>query len=116
MFSKYNIPATGLLLQVMHHENWPVLQKFKMLALVLETIHYRTLMRKIYLCNYINEIAKADKILAPVLTNLNFSLPLPTNRRRRKKEKLSVSCRQSHRIAITIDSKDFIFNQLLLCA
>lgn len=119
VLKKYNIPATGFVIAGnVHHENWPVLQKFKDAGFGIgnHTLSHVNA-QNLSAANYINEIAKADKILAPVLTNPKFfRYPYLITGEGAKKSKIQAYLAANHyRIApITIDSKDFIFNQLLL--
>jgi peptidoglycan-N-acetylglucosamine deacetylase len=118
-FKNNNVPATGFVIAGnVKADNWKVLQKFHEAGLALgnHTLSHKNL-NKVNPETYIQEIDTADKILAPVLTTPKFfRYPYLAMSNGDKKEKiLHFLASKNYQVApITIDSKDFIFNQLLL--
>lgn len=118
-FQKAEIPATGFVIAgKIGKDNWPVLQKFREAGFGLgnHTLTHANLNR-LSSDSYIHEIDAADKILRPILTKPKyFRYPyLATSSGKKKDAVLNYLSEKKYRIApITIDSKDFIFNQLLL--
>lgn len=118
-FKKNDVPATGFVIAgKIQKENWPVLQKFREAGLGLgnHTLTHANLNR-MATESYIHEIDAADKILKPILSKPKyFRYPyLATSNGKKRDTVLNFLSEKKYRIApITIDSKDFIFNQLLL--
>jgi peptidoglycan/xylan/chitin deacetylase (PgdA/CDA1 family) len=115
----HEVPATGFVIAGnVHKENWAVLQKFKDAGLgignhTLSHVNVRTLSAEAY----IQQIENADKILTPWLTEPKFfRYPYLAQGEGVKKENIKdyLLHKNYHIAPITIDSKDFIFNQLLL--
>lgn len=113
------VPATGFIIagEVSRH-NWKILHKFRDVGLGLgnHTFSHSNL-NKINADAYIKEIESADKTLASVLTKPKyFRYPYMAMSGGAKKDKiLQYLAEKEYQIApITIDSKDFVFNQLLL--
>ena len=113
------VPATGFIIaKEVTAKNWDMLRKFHDAGLGLgnHTLSHANLNR-VGPEAYIKEIDAADKILSPVLTEPKyFRYPYLAmgigNNKNRVKHYLSS---KNYQIApISIDSKDFIFNQLLL--
>ena len=113
------IPATGFVIaKEITTKNWQTLQKFRDAGLGLgnHTLSHANLNR-IGPTAYIQEIEAADKILSPVLTEPKyFRYPYLVmgagSNKTMVKQYLSS---KNYQIApISIDSKDFIFNQLLM--
>lgn len=113
------VPATGFIIAgEVRADNWPMLQKFRDSGFGLgnHTLTHANL-NKMTVEAYIQEIQKSDKILSSVLTKPKyFRFPYLVEGQGSKKEKIMhYLFSKNYRIApITIDSKDFIFNQLLL--
>lgn len=114
-----NIPATGFVIagHIMPSD-WPLLHKFRDSGFSLGNHTYsHANLNKLSIENYIQEIDMADKILQPVLSEPKyFRFPyLATGKGPKQEEILNHLFSKNYQIApITIDSKDFIFNQLLL--
>ena len=113
------IPATGFIIaREVNASNLPTLQKFREAGLSLgnHTLSHINL-NKVTADIYIQDIDTADKILTPVLTEPKFfRYPYLAHGNGFKKERVQhyLSTKNYHVAPITIDSKDFIFNQLLL--
>ena len=113
------IPATGFIIaREVTSQNLPMLQKFHDAGLSLgnHTLSHANL-NKMQTDAYIQDIDTADKILSPVLTEPKyFRYPYLAMGVGDKKQKvLHYLSSKNYQIApISIDSKDFIFNQLLL--
>jgi len=114
-----DVPATGFVIAgKISPENWAMLRRFRDAGLGLgnHTLSHKNL-NKVNTETYIHEIDEADKILLPVLTKPKyFRYPyLAMSKGDKKEEVLEFLQSKDYRIApVTIDSKDFIFNQLLL--
>ncbi|KTC71581.1 polysaccharide deacetylase [Legionella birminghamensis] len=114
-----NIPVTGFVIAGnVRQDNWPMLNKFRDAGFGVgnHTMSHINL-NKVDTETYIQEIEEADKILSPVLTEPKyFRYPYLAMGKKGKKEKVLKFLESRHyKIApITIDSKDFIFNQRLL--
>ncbi|WP_234802514.1 polysaccharide deacetylase family protein [Legionella maceachernii] len=113
------VPATGFIIaKEVGANNWQMLHKFREAGLGLgnHTFSHANLNR-MNSDNYIQEIETADKILAPVLTEPKyFRYPyLAMSEGTKKNKVLDYLAAKNYQIApITIDSRDFVFNQLLL--
>lgn len=113
------IPATGFIIAgEVGPKNWEALQKFRDAGLSLgnHTLTHRNLNR-VNSDTYIQEIEEADRILKPVLTEPKyFRYPYLAMSEGKKKHKvLDYLAAKNYQIApITIDSRDFVFNQLLM--
>ena len=113
------VPATGFVIaKEVTANNMPTLQKFHEAGLGIgnHTLSHTNL-NHVSADRYIQEIAEADRILSPVLTEPKFfRYPyLVTGDGFKKERVMHYLSSKSYQIApINIDSKDFIFNQLLL--
>lgn len=113
------VPATGFIIaREVTAQNLPVLRKFHDAGLGLgnHTLSHANL-NKMGPEAYIHEIDAADKILSPVLTEPKyFRYPYLVMGVGQKKDKvMQYLLSKNYQVApISIDSKDFIFNQLLL--
>ena len=113
------IPATGFVIaREIGTQNWPLLQKFREAGLSLgnHTFSHKNL-NTVDSATYIHEIERADKILAPVLSEPKFfRFPYLAMSEGEKKNKIvEYLAAKDYQIApITIDSRDFVFNQLLM--
>lgn len=115
----HDIPFTGFVIAGnIRPENWPVLQRFKDAGFGIgnHTLSHVNA-HQVSTDAYIQQIDGADKILSPLLTEPKyFRYPYLAMGEGAKKENIQHYLSSKHyRIApITIDSKDFVFNQLLL--
>lgn len=113
------IPITGFIIaSEVRNDSWETLQKFRDAGFGLgnHTFSHANL-NKVKSKKYIQEINRADKILLPVLTEPKyFRYPYLAMSSGRKKDKIlcHLSKKNYHIAPITIDSKDFYFNQRLL--
>lgn len=116
---EHEITATGFIIAGnVRPDNWPVLQKFKEAGLSLgnHTLSHMNL-NTVKTDTYIHEIDSADKILQPVMTEPKyFRYPYLAIGSGEKKETIQhFLAEKSYTIApITVDSKDFVFNKILL--
>lgn len=113
------VPATGFIIAgEVSPDNWKILRKFRNAGLGLGNHTFSHLnLNKVDTEAYIEEIDAADKMLMPVLTEPKFfRYPYLAMSGGNKKETVLhyLSKKNYHVAPITIDSKDFIFNQLLL--
>ncbi|WP_370569057.1 polysaccharide deacetylase family protein [Legionella sp. PL877] len=113
------IPATGFVIAgQVGTDNWQVLRKFHEAGFGLGNHTYSHLnLNKVTGEDYIQEIEVADKILLPVLTEPKyFRYPYLAMGQGNKKDKIMhyLSAKNYQVAPITIDSRDFVFNQLLL--
>lgn len=113
------VPVTGFIIaKEVNASNLPMLQKLHDAGIGLgnHTLSHANL-NKLNSKAYIQEIASADKILSPVLTTPKyFRYPyMVMGKGAKKTEVMDYLSSQNYQVApITIDSKDFMFNQLLL--
>ena len=113
------IPAIGFVIaKEVTVQNMPTLRKFHDAGLDVgnHTLSHANL-NKLSTEAYIHEISTADKILSPVLTEPKyFRYPYLVMGNGQKKAKiLDYLSSKNYQVApISIDSKDFVFNQLLL--
>lgn len=113
------VPATGFIIaSEVHRENWETLHKFRDQGFGLgnHTFSHANL-NKLNVKEYIHEIKRADILLSPVLTEPKyFRYPYLAMSSGIKKDKiLCYLAKNNYQVApITIDSKDFVFNQRLL--
>lgn len=114
------VPLTGFVIAgtITRPKDWTVLHQFREAGLSLgnHTLTHANL-NKISADQFIHEIDEADKILAPVMSKPKyFRYPYLAVGHGSKKEKVLAYLSAKHyRVApITIDSKDFMFNQLLM--
>lgn len=115
----HEVPATGFIIAgEIEKKNWEMLHKFREAGLGLgnHTLTHRNLNR-VSSDAYIQEIEEADRILKPVITEPKyFRYPYLAMSEGSKKNKiLNYLAAKNYQIApITIDSRDFVFNQLLM--
>nr|HAT8712671.1 polysaccharide deacetylase family protein [Legionella jordanis] len=112
------VPATGFVIaREVTQDNWTMLRKFHDAGLGLGNHTYsHANLNKMNAGAYIQEIDAADKILLPIMTEPKyFRYPYLAMSHGAKKDKvLQFLGAKNYQIApITIDSKDFLFNQLL---
>lgn len=114
-----NIPVTGFVIAGnVQRDNWPLLQKFKDIGLGIgnHTLSHLSA-QNLSTEAYIKQIESADKILQPWLTEPKFfRYPYLAMGNGTKKQNIkNFLASRNYQIApVTIDSKDFIFNELLL--
>lgn len=113
------IPATGFIIaKEVRNDNWEMLQKFRDSGFGLGNHTYsHANLNVLETKAYIKEIKVADKILSPVLTEPKyFRYPYLAMSNGDKRNKiLCYLAKKNYQVApITIDSKDFVFNQRLL--
>ncbi|WP_298628333.1 polysaccharide deacetylase family protein [uncultured Legionella sp.] len=113
------VPATGFIIaKEVRNDNWDILQKFRDAGFGLGNHTYSHANLNILdTKDYINEIRKADKILSPVMTEPKyFRYPYLAMSNGEKRNKiLCYLAKKNYQVApITVDSKDFVFNQRLL--
>ncbi|MCP0913311.1 MULTISPECIES: polysaccharide deacetylase family protein [Legionella] len=118
-FKNNEVPATGFIIAGnVRPENWKVLHRFRDTGLALGNHTFSHInLNKVNVDTYIQEIDEADKTLLPVLTEPKFfRYPyLATSDGKKKNKVLQFLTAKNYQVApVTIDSKDFIFNQLLL--
>ncbi|CAM3091986.1 polysaccharide deacetylase family protein [Legionella anisa] len=117
--TKEQVPATGFIIaSEVRKNNWEILHKFRDAGFGLgnHTLTHANL-NKMDTEGYIEEIQEADNILLPVLTEPKyFRYPyLAMSSGRKKEDILCYLAQKNYHVApITIDSKDFVFNQRLL--
>ncbi|MDI1353082.1 MAG: polysaccharide deacetylase family protein [bacterium] len=116
---KQEIPATGFIIaSEVRPDNWEMLRKFRDAGFGLGNHTYsHANLNKLTIKEYIQEIKKADNVLLPVITEPKyFRYPYLAMSSGAKKDKiLCYLAKKNYQVApITIDSKDFVFNQRLL--
>ena len=116
---KNHIPTTGFIIGDRAKPNtWPVLEAFRKAGFGLGNHTFTHLdLNHVEAQTYIENIDKADKLLQPLLTEPKyFRYPYLAMSQGEKKQKVLnyLIAHQYHIAPITIDSKDFIFNQQLL--
>lgn len=117
--TKEEVPATGFIIaSEVRKNNWEILHKFRDAGFGLgnHTLNHANL-NKMDTKEYIHEIQKADNILLPVLTEPKyFRYPyLAMSSGKKREDILCYLAQKNYQVApITIDSKDFVFNQRLL--
>lgn len=113
------VTATGFIIaKEVHNDNWDMLHKFRDAGFGLGSHTYsHANLNKLETKEYFQEIKKADKILSPVLTEPKyFRYPyLAMSSGSKRDDVLCYLAKKNYQVApITIDSKDFVFNQRLL--
>lgn len=114
-----HVPATGFIIaSEIRKDNWDALRKFRDAGFGLGNHTYsHANLNKLEVKEYIREIKKADTIILPVITEPKyFRYPYLAMSSGSKKNKiLCYLAKNNYQVApITIDSKDFVFNQRLL--
>lgn len=116
---KQQVPATGFIIaSEVRNDNWDILHKFRDAGFGLgnHTFSHANLNR-LTVEEYIQEIKKADSRLTPVMTKPKyFRYPyLAMSNGSKKEQILCYLAKKGYQVApITVDSKDFAFNQRLL--
>lgn len=116
---EHQIPATGFIIgSEVRNDNWEILRKFRDAGLGLGNHTFTHInLNKVETKAYINDIKQADQLLLPVLTEPKyFRYPYLAMSSGEKRNKILcyLSKKNYHVAPITIDSKDFFFNQRLL--
>lgn len=119
LIKENNIPVTGFVIaSKVRENNLPMLYKFREAGLGIGNHTFSHInLNKVDTATYIQEIDEADKILSPVLTEPKyFRYPyLAMGKDEKKQQVMNFLEEKNYHIApITIDSRDFIFNQRLL--
>lgn len=114
-----DVPVTGFVIAgQVEPNNWEVLRKFRDAGLSIGN-HSLTHANANQMSGqaYLHEIDESDRILSPILTEPKFfRFPyLAMGRGDKKDQILHQLAAKNYQVApVTIDSKDFVFNQLLL--
>lgn len=113
------VPATGFIIaHEVSQANWEMLQKFRDAGFSLGNHTYsHANLNAVSIQDYKYQIGEADKLLSPVLTEPKyFRYPyLAMSSGQKKEEILCYLASKQYQVApITVDSKDFAFNQRLL--
>ncbi|MBI2785710.1 MAG: polysaccharide deacetylase family protein [Legionella longbeachae] len=117
-FQKYKVPVIGFVIAgTIEKGQWKFLEQFKEAGFMLGNhtyTHYD--LNHVSAEKYIDDIARADKILTPVLTTPRyFRYPYLAEGNKTKKQKVSDYLKEHDYVIapVTIDSKDFTFNEML---
>lgn len=113
------VPATGFIIaSEVRNDNWDMLHKFRDAGFDLGNHTYsHANLNRLSTAEYMQEISKADSLLKPVLTKPKyFRYPYLAMSNGAKRNAILCYLKQKHYTVapITIDSKDFVFNQRLL--
>lgn len=113
------VPATGFIIaSEIRKDNWDALRKFRDAGFGLGNHTYsHANLNKLEVKQFIHEIKKADTIILPVMTEPKyFRYPyLAMSSGTKKNQILCYLAKNNYQVApITVDSKDFVFNQRLL--
>lgn len=115
-FNQYHVPATGFIIAgAIEKGQWEFLERFRNAGLTLGNhtySHYN--LNQMSAEKYINDVDKADKKLAPIMTEPKyFRYPyLAMGNARTKPKVLQYLSEHQYTVApVTIDSKDFEFNR-----
>lgn len=117
-FTENQVPVTGFVIAgAIEKGQWEFLEKFRAAGLSLgnHTYSHRSL-NQIGAEKYIADIARADKILAPIMTTPKyFRYPYLAEGTKESKPKVLAYLAENHYTVapVTIDSKDFQFNEQL---
>lgn len=117
VLQKYKVPATGFVIAgAIEKGQWAFLEQFRNAGLMLGNhtySHYN--LNQMSAEKYIADVERADKILAPILTEPKyFRYPyLAEGNKNTKKKVYDYLAAHHYTIApVTIDSKDFNFNEM----
>jgi peptidoglycan/xylan/chitin deacetylase (PgdA/CDA1 family) len=115
-FTKYKVPATGFVIAgAIEKGQWAFLEQFRQAGFMLGNhtySHYN--LNQMSAEKYIADIERADKILAPIMTEPRyFRYPYLAEGNKNTKQKVYDYLAAHHYIIapVTIDSKDFAFNE-----
>ena len=116
-FQKYKVPATGFVIAgAIEKGQWAFLEQFRNAGMMLGNhtySHYN--LNQMSAEKYIADVDRADKILAPILTEPKyFRYPYLAEGNKNTKQKVyNYLAAHHYTIApVTIDSKDFNFNEM----
>lgn len=117
-FQKYRVPAIGFVIAgAIEKGQWAFLEQFRQAGFMLGNhtyTHYD--LDQVSAEKYIADIDRADKILTPIMTTPKyFRYPYLAEGNKAKKQKVYDYLNEHHYIIapVTIDSKDFAFNEML---
>ncbi|EHL28960.1 polysaccharide deacetylase family protein [Legionella drancourtii] len=116
-FQKYNVPVTGFVIAgAIEKGQWEFLEQFRQAGFMLGNhtySHYN--LNQMSAEKYIADIERADKILAPILTTpkyFRYPYLAEGNKTTKLKVREYLSAHQYTVAPVTIDSKDFAFNEM----
>jgi peptidoglycan-N-acetylglucosamine deacetylase len=117
-FQKYKVPVIGFVIAgAIEKGQWAFLDQFRQAGFMLGNHTYSHYdLDQVSAEKYINDIDRADKILAPILTSPKyFRYPYLAEGNKAKKQLVYDYLKKHNYIIapVTIDSKDFEFNELL---
>ncbi|CAM2965551.1 polysaccharide deacetylase [Legionella steigerwaltii] len=117
-FQKYKVPVIGFVIAgAIEKGQWAFLEQFRKAGFMLGNHTYSHYdLDQISAEKYIADIDRADKILTPIMTNPKyFRYPYLAEGNKGKKQKVYDYLKEhNYTIApVTIDSKDFDFNEML---
>ncbi|QMT59522.1 polysaccharide deacetylase family protein [Legionella sp. PC997] len=117
-FQKYKVPVTGFVIAgAIEKGQWDFLEQFRKAGFMLGNhtySHYN--LNQLSADKYIADVSRADKILTPIMTEPKyFRYPYLAEGKNDKKQKVFDYLKEhNYTIApVTIDSKDFDFNEML---
>lgn len=117
-FQKYKVPVIGFVIAgAIEKGQWEFLEQFQKAGFMLGNhtySHYN--LNQMSADKYITDIDRADKILSPIMTTPKyFRYPYLAEGNKDKKQKVYDYLNEHHYIIapVTIDSKDFEFNEML---
>ncbi|MBN9230749.1 MAG: polysaccharide deacetylase [Legionella sp. 40-6] len=116
-FKKYNVPATGFIIAgAIEKGQWEFLEQFRAAGFTLGNhtySHYN--LNRMSAEKYIADVERADKKLSPIMTTPKyFRYPYLAEGNKDTKEKVKdyLAANQYTIAPVTIDSKDFNFNEM----
>lgn len=116
-FTKYKVPATGFVIAgAIEKGQWDFLEQFRKAGLMLGNhtySHYN--LNQTSAEKYIADVDRADKILAPILTEPKyFRYPYLAEGNKNTKQQVYDYLAEHHYVIapVTVDSKDFNFNEM----
>ncbi|MDR3504063.1 MAG: polysaccharide deacetylase family protein [Legionella sp.] len=116
-FQKYKVPATGFVIAgAIEKGQWEFLEQFRQAGFMLGNhtySHYN--LNQMSAEKYIGDVERADKILAPIMTEPKyFRYPYLAEGNKKTKQKVYDYLSEHHYIIapVTIDSKDYEFNKM----
>ena len=115
-FTKYKVPATGFVIAgAIEKGQWAFLEQFRQAGLMLGNHTYSHWnLNQTNADKYIADVERADKILSPIMTEPRyFRYPYLAEGNKATKPKVNDYLKAHHYIVapVTIDSKDFDFNE-----
>ena len=116
-FQKYKVPATGFVIAgAIEKGQWDFLEQFRQAGFMLGNhtySHYN--LNQMSAEKYIGDVERADKILAPIMTEPKyFRYPYLAEGNKKTKQKVYDYLSEHHYVIapVTIDSKDYEFNKM----